>query len=282
MVRTVAAMAVLVTFMAGCADTFLQTRIDRVETSYGSLSNPAHMRGGGPTPGVGTQMVPTVNFAMAMADAYAAAARDSMMSQDLASAVILASSAWAGAAVFEQLAEAEIARRVIPGVAAQTVARRGVNQASIQALYRGAMQHNCVAMVGSLYTPAAPAARTGDQEISAEFAAFVMVLVMREIEYRTFQGRARTLADFSTLTGAFTAALEATTTVRADPPDDTTEALSGRATGVVLNDGQSRTADAYVIQRNPALERFFLALSGCLATGTGSEPAPNLAATPPT
>jgi hypothetical protein len=41
-------------------------------------------------------------------------------------------------------------------------------------------------------------------------------------------------------------------------------------------------ADAYVIQRNPALERFFLALSGCLRTGTDTEPAPDLAATPPT
>jgi hypothetical protein len=267
--------------LSGCAEIFLENEIEGVEERYGSLSSPYDMRGNGPTPGVGTEMRPTVHFAMEMADAYAKAARHTLISQDLASAVVLASSASAGAAVLDELGDRVVAERVLPGVASLTLARRGVNQSAIQALYRGAMQHNCVAMVGSLYTPEAPNSGINTTPIHPQFAAFVMVLVMREIEYRTFQGRARDVADFSTLTAAFNSALQATTTIGQIEPGPGNGAQTTSRGMEVFRAQESGGGDLVRIQQNPALERFFLALTGCLATAANAQPAPNLSATEP-
>jgi hypothetical protein len=65
---------------------------------------------------------------------------------------------------------------------------------------------NCIAMAGSLYQEVNLSdLRRGDttQTVPVQLASFLMVLAMREVEYRTLYGTARDLDDFSTLVRAF-------------------------------------------------------------------------------
>jgi hypothetical protein len=208
--------------LSGCADIFLEGQIERVEDRYASLASPAAMRD--PHNPVGTSVQVTADFAFEMADAYAKAARSTTISQDLASAVVLASAASAGLGAINGVADQVLAERAIAGVTAQTVAQRGVPQLSVRALYDGATRHNCVAMAGSLYTRAdlttlrTDGSRDSSARIRSDFAAFLMILVMREIEFRTFSGIARQPLEFSALADSFAKAIQDASELRVGNP----------------------------------------------------------------
>jgi hypothetical protein len=139
---------------------------------------------------------------------------------------------------------------------------------------------NCIAAAGSIYEEVdlgdLSAGGTTGGDIPVRFASFIMVLAMREVEYRTLHGTSRSLEDFSSLLGAFsriiTETSELTTITETEEPDIRfdTEDTSGR---------QVQTSRTTVIRQNPALERFFGVVSGCLDSNVVS---PDTSAREPT
>ena len=100
----------------------------------------------------------------------------------------------------------------------------------------------------------------------------LVTAAMREVEFRTLYGTSREVADFSTLLSAFEAAgkaavateiLEEEINGEAEPEEGGALTLDTGEAGA-LREGVQQSRTVTVIQQNPALERFFNVISGCL------------------
>ena len=175
--------------LSGCAETFLRTQIENVEDDYPDLNPPSL---------TSVSMSETMSYAWDMADAYAEAGRDTATAQDIAAAFLIAAAASTVIGEINDVADSVLAERAAIAATAQQFGQRGVPQASIRAMYDGARRINCVATVGAML---------GDRVGNQQAAAFVMLLMIREIEFRTYEGLARELPAFSAIRNAINAEL---------------------------------------------------------------------------
>lgn len=269
--RTVLISLALATGLSGCAEMFLEQELRTIEGQTRRLDVYNDMLtlscpGGTPPCAVSG----AIRLAFDQADAYARAARHSQTTQDLAYAALLGTAGWTALGAVNGIPGAVQAERAVAAVAVQQTGRRSVPRSAVQALYQGASRMNCIALAGSLYQEievdagsAAPA-----DSIPPQLASFIMVLSMREVEYRTLNGNARELDEFSTLVQAYRSVVEATETEQVTTQEETSRSMFGQSDRTVTT--------TRVIQRNAELERFYGVLRGCLESGA---PAPDVTAT---
>ena len=243
--------------LPGCADIFLKQSIRNVEKENIELGNYDKVEQLG--------IDGAVKLAFDMADGYADAARDTAVAQDVASAGLILAAGSAVVGIAEGVADEVVAERVVNAVAVERFLGRGVPEAAIVALLDGASRHNCVAMTGRRYSRVdletlEDNGGNNSDVIEENFAAFLMVLVMREIEYRTFAGLSRDLESFGTLVSAFNNAV-ATAQEPGQPVDPPAGARKSGAQPTVVG-----------LTQNAALERFFGVLKGCLASPADGAP----------
>lgn len=278
---------VALTSLSACAEVFLEQNIRAVEgetlqlDDYDDMVRMACQNA--PESRDGCSISGAIQLAYRQADAYAQAARRSQVSQDLAFAALLGTAGWTALGAANGVSNAALAERAVGAVAVQQGTQRGVPRTAVQSLYTGANRMNCIALAGSLYQEVNMADLTGGtslQAFPAALGSFVMVLAMREVEYRTLYGMSRDLEDFSVLAQAFSAAASSVI-VTDTPAEPGRSVVSGVPGSRSLGERTTRPAPSgeasseRYVQRNPALERFFGVVSGCLDSTT---PEPNIAA----
>ena len=155
-----------------------------------------------------------------------------------------------------EAAASTIADRFIGAAAAEQFAERGVSKPAIVALYEGASRMNCIALGARLYR-LEPAPSEGKDpalaSVQEEFASFLMVLVMREIQYRTYAGLAQELESFSGLVDVFNSSVSTVL-----------EPLEGKDADAATISVTAKSRNVLVEDKD--LQKFFLVLKGCLAT----------------
>jgi hypothetical protein len=264
-------LVMVVGFLSGCAEYYLENQVRRVEGETRQLDSFASMQRLAcphwPHSRHGCTLQNTVQLAFNQADAYATAARQSAATQDAAFGVLLGTAGYTALGAANSVSDAVLTERVAGAAAVQQYGQRAVPRTSIRSLYRGASRMNCIAMAGSLYQEVNLSdLRRGDttQTVPVQLASFLMVLAMREVEYRTLYGTARDLDDFSTLVRAFQ-----TAAAPVEEGNGQGAVPQGQVLGPRENGTEPRTPEGtIVIQRNPALERFFGVVEGCLAPET--------------
>lgn len=207
-----------------------------------------------------------VRLAFNQADAYARAARQSQNIQDVSTgALIIAAGATVLGAV-DGVSDGTLVRRATGAVAVQQYGSRAVPKTAIQSLYEGASRMNCIALSGSLYEEVdledySPG--SSSNAIPVQFASFVMVLAMREVEYRTLYGTTREIADFSALVQAFSATITDVSDIPEIPDEEDDGDISAQSSASSSDTGGGTVT---VILQNTALERFFRVVAGCLSS----------------
>ncbi len=211
-----------------------------------------------------------IELAFQQADAYAKAARHTQATQDVLTLGLVRAAGLVVSGAASGASDGALADRAIDAALVQQVGSRFTPRTAVQALYTGASRMNCIAMAGSLYMEIdledmAQLSRTTD--IPVKLASFTMVLAMREVEYRTLYGTSRELGDFSTLLAFFEAATTDAldTNVIVEEQEGEAQTSGNRITAL---SGANVQRTVTIVRQNPALERFFAVVKGCLEDAT--------------
>ncbi|QFT93928.1 hypothetical protein FIU86_13845 [Roseovarius sp. THAF9] len=254
--------------LSGCAEFILEQQVQGVEGTHRQLDDFDDMKMlACPRTSKNSHscsLSGAVRLAFDQADAYARAARQSQNIQDVSTgALIIAAGATVLGAV-DGVSDETLVRRATGAVAVQQAGSRAVPKTAIQSLYEGASRMNCIALSGSLYEEVdledySPG--SSSNAIPVQFASFVMVLAMREVEYRTLYGTTREVANFSALVQAFSAAITDVSGIPEIPEEDGN--ISAQSSASASDTGGGTVS---VIVQNAALERFFKVVAGCLSS----------------
>jgi len=266
-----------VLFLSGCADLFLEAARWEGPLKDKDLSSYQQMRdiAGCQLNTEQCSIDDAIELAFNQADAYATAARNTQTAQDLLSLGLLRAAGLVATGSLAGVEDVALAERAIEAVAVQQVGARYTPRSAVQSLYTGASRMNCIAMAGNLHQEV----NLNDisdlnptTDVPIKLASFTMVLAMREVEYRTLYGISRNLDDFSTLLTAFEAAGKRavdTEVIVEETVEESEQDNEGAQTFDTETKGQAQqgarqTRTVTVIQRNPALERFFNVVGSCL------------------
>lgn len=179
--------------MSGCAETILMSEIGKVNNSPVSLAAVQSDQ---------LTMARAIRYTNAMADAYSRAGLNTAYLQDAAGGVVVVGAVGAALGQFNGLADTLIAERAAVGGLGQIYGQRAAPKTAIEAIYTGARRLNCLSTVGVL---------KGDDVRVAEQrdAAFVMVLMTKEVLFQTQEGLAQEPVTYSEIANAINATLPA-------------------------------------------------------------------------
>ncbi|GGX60932.1 hypothetical protein GCM10007385_32750 [Tateyamaria omphalii] len=255
--------------LAGCADVFLQAARKSGPLKDQDLRNYTQMRAIAqcPTNPQTCFIDGAIRIAFYQADAFAAAARNTQTAQDLLSFGLLRAAGLVASGAAAGASDEVLVERAISAVGVQQMAERYTPRSAVQALYTGASRMNCIALAGSLYEEVNLADLSATDQantVPVRLASFTMVLAMREVEYRTLYGTSRNVEDFSNLISAFEAAVESAMQIDTgvEPPSD--DNVAGEDLTTLRTGTGQPAATSTALRQNPALERFFRVVSGCL------------------
>lgn len=213
----------------------------------------------------------TIKYAFDQSNAYAKAARATQTTQDLISFGILRAAGLVAKGALDGVDDVILAERAIEAAALQQTSARYTPKTAVQALYVGASRMNCISLTGSLYEEIdlknLKSGGRNDNDIPVALASMVMVLAMREVEYRTLYGVSRNTEDFSNLVEAFGNAISSAADLEVPKSED----AGGGGESTVRTqtaDKNTGTEREFALRQNPGLERFFRVISGCLETGS--------------
>lgn len=195
----------------GCAETMLMTEIGKVNDSAVSLQALQSDQ---------LTMSKAVGYTNAMADAYSRAGLNTVYLQDVAGGVVTIGAVGAALGQFGGLADTLVAERAAVGGLGQVYGQRAAPKSAIEAMYTGARRLNCLSTIGVL---------KGDDVAADEQrdAAFVLVLMTKEVLFQTQQGLAQDPVTYSEIADAISATLPAPTDQSESFADDNTGAQGG-------------------------------------------------------
>jgi|SRR6056297_369234 len=135
--------------------------------------------------------------AQEMSLAYERAARSSATAQDIASFVVFLGAATAIGGAIGSASDTAIANRALVGAGSELLARRGVPETAIVAIYTGAKRMNCVGAMAMVGESLLSAEKKDDPTVAA--AQAITFGAIREIMITTREGLVREVADFGTI-----------------------------------------------------------------------------------
>lgn len=218
-------------------------------------------------------------LAFNQANAYRNAASLTQATQDVFSLALLRSAGFVAVGALEGVEDAVLAERAIDAALIGQASARYTPQTAVRALYQGASRMNCISLAGNLYARK-PADTATDVEkqgaLPPEQAAFIMILSMREIEYRTLSGTSRDSADFSTILNAIAATSRGAVETEVLPTEsaDSEEAGEAAQPKTVILSGDNRQVETvtssgeFILVESEPLQEFFRVISGCLSDDT--------------